>query len=86
MEYTGTGRGRPTALRRRQTRAKTMATTDTTQATLDVSDGEQNNTTVRLSNIATLGPDVKNLVEFEEYQAATDCVRDTLRAQAEDEA
>jgi len=63
-----------------------MATNDTTQATLDVSDGEQNNATVRLSNIATLGPDVENLVAFEEYCAATDCVRDTLRAQTETEA
>jgi len=63
-----------------------MATNDTTLCDFGVSDDEQNNSTVRLSDIATLGPDIENLVAFEEYCAATDCVRDTLRAQAEDEA
>jgi len=83
----GTVTKRPTALRRRQTCHRMMATTNTTQATLEVSDDEQNNATVRLSEIATLGPDIENLDWVgDEYSAATDCVRDTLRAQTEDEA
>jgi len=62
-----------------------MATKDTTLHDFGVSD-EQTDTTVRLSDIATLGPDIENLDCMEEYQEATDFVRDTLRAQAEDEA
>jgi len=63
-----------------------MATNDTTLRDFGVSDDEQTTAAVRLSEIATLGPDVENLVDFAEYQAATDCVLATLRAQTEAEA